>query len=75
MATVIDIKDREDGGADVTLELSDYEVTILLEDAITRALTNYLLFESSAKLNEEKEKIYQNTKKDLKPLNAEKTNE
>lgn len=42
MATVLRIKDNEDGSANVTLELSDEEIGLLLNDAINRALEAYL---------------------------------
>ena len=42
MAKVKRIKEYEDGSADVTLELTDEEIGLLINDAITRAIENYL---------------------------------
>lgn len=42
MATIIDLIELEDGGAEVTLELDKEEIVLLLQDAITRALNNFI---------------------------------
>lgn len=46
MATVIELIELKDGGAEITLELDKDETALLLQDAITRALQNYIMFES-----------------------------
>ena len=52
MATVLQIEENEDGSAQVTFELSTDEVQLLLQDAITRAVQNYVLFESSKEIGD-----------------------
>jgi len=42
MATVVHINEREDGSAEVILDLEADEVQMLLSDALQRAILNYI---------------------------------